>query len=290
MKKIKAILKENLKALISLLAVVVAASGIVTSFFTARMTINTTKQQNAQQNAFVEQQNALQRKVAYSNLLTTAIAHLNDPKLGIRCGAAYEFKKIAIESEENREMIMEILTEFVREGIEKTPRTDSMAKNRPGDDVFLAAAVLSFLEAEYNFWITLQRDLRGLKADKLDLSQIKLQGAFLVSADFQGADLLIANLQGASLSGANLQGSNFAGTHLQGARLSHANFQDTILRGAELQGADLSYAKNLKVEQLLDGDTPAYIDSTTILDDALRNDPRIQARIKEVEAEQTANP
>jgi len=190
--KIKKFIEATSKeVIISMLAVVVAAIGILISFLTAYMTISTTKHQNAMQNVFVDQQNALQRKVAYSELFANAIAHLHDEKLAVRCGATYELKKIAIESEEDREMIVDILTKFVREGIQNgrdeecEPDEDIYV-----DDISLADDVRSFLITEYKISVNPE----GVKKSKLllakDLSWAKRQEADLSEVEFpEEADL-----------------------------------------------------------------------------------------------------
>ena len=328
--------KNYLQALISLVTAVVAVSGIVLSCITANMT---------------KKQNDLQRKLAYSELFTKAYAHLRDESLAVRCGATNEFKRLAIESPEDRDMILRILAKFVHEGIQNTPRwEDQEGCTVVEDDIFLAADVLTLLFSEYNLcadlaWVdahNLALDNISLQGARMEyanfqgaylngaqfqgaylyqanllqalLSDANFQGADISGVDFQGANLFEANFRGANLSwanfqgavglqdanfqeatlwGANLQEVDLLGANFQGANLSRANlhgaelfindFQGTDLSGANLQGVDLSYAENLTAKQVLDGKKPAYIDSTTQFADELRNDPRIQAQIKNCE-------
>jgi len=307
--------KNHLQAIASLITAVVAVFGIFLSFRT--MTI--------------------QRETALSNRLSSAIARMHDESYAVRIGALYEFIKLAEDSPRDRSMIVEILTKFVREGIENTPRNDKekefekirqeylleemslediaallnekfgtlalafQAANqlaRPNDDIFLAANVLSSINAAFGLTVNLE----GLKGDNLNLDGIALRRARLSEADFRGTHLYMANLEGAHMPYADFREAYLNGAKLQNAycdyakfheaSLTTANLQDaefrkavfegatftqTDLKDAKLFDADLRGVNSLTVEQLL----VAYINQETLLDLDLRSDPRIQAKIDE---------
>ena len=248
--------KNYLQALISLITAIVAVLGIVLSYTTMRT----------------------QRDVAFSNRFSNAVSHLRDESLAIRRGALYEFKKLAIDSPDDCEMIRDILATFISETIENTsPQVDRLIK--PSRDVFLAAEIITFIGVTYgyykNTWSAL---LNGLNGNGLDLAEIYLDRAYLVQANLEGASLRFAHLEEAQCSMAQFKRTNFEGAHLEGAGffladLKGANFQQSHLQEtsfdkADIRGADLRNAQNLTAAQLLE----AIIDDTTLLDPALRDE------------------
>jgi DMSO/TMAO reductase YedYZ molybdopterin-dependent catalytic subunit len=103
-------------------------------------------------------------------------------------------------------------------------------------------------------------DLRSLSAAGRDLRGLVARGALLRDADFrranlQGADFTGANLSNAHLAEADLRGASFAGADVEGA-----DFTSADLRGADFRGAFLTAAT------FTDGQRPAHIDATTLLD------------------------
>ena len=140
-------------------------------------------------------------------------------------------------------------------------------------------------------------DLGGLHFYDLSLDDANLQGANLFAARFydisagnvnlQGVDLFDAWMEKAFLSGANLQGADLRRAKLQEADLYQAQFRgaklyNANLNGADLSGTDLQGAIGLEVQQLLGAEFNEY----TLLDEDLRDDPYIQARIAKIKAQQ----
>ncbi|MBI4300618.1 MAG: pentapeptide repeat-containing protein [Chloroflexi bacterium] len=82
-------------------------------------------------------------------------------------------------------------------------------------------------------------DLRGGKADPMDLSGADLRGANLQKAFLTRVDLSGAQLQNADLREANIGGTNLSGANLAGADLTSANMHRTNFRGASLAGAKI---------------------------------------------------
>ena len=74
---------------------------------------------------------------------------------------------------------------------------------------------------------------------KVDLSNAKMQGAFLVMTQLRGAYLVGTGLQGANMDTAQLQGSDLRGANLQGAVLAGSKLDDAKLDRAKLGGANI---------------------------------------------------
>lgn len=83
-----------------------------------------------------------------------------------------------------------------------------------------------------------------------------------------------AYLQGASLEGANLTGAEMYRANCNGARMNDADLTD-----AYIDGADMANAYGLAVEQVL----VAEVTSRTSLPSYIAQDPRVLARMAEVE-------
>lgn len=86
------------------------------------------------------------------------------------------------------------------------------------------------------------RDLRGLRAENLDLSALNAEGALLRDSHFEHAKLTGANFRGANLSNAHfanatLVGADFSGADLEGADLSGADLREAVFTDASFFGA-----------------------------------------------------
>ena len=182
-----------------------------------------------------EEQSKLERDGKMSDRLTRAIENLhNKDSLAVREGALFELKRLGLDFPQEQENIVRILGPFIREGIEGVPRNEDDKKlplPRPADDVFIACEIVSLFYNKTGYRVELQ----GLKAEKLNLYHIQLQGAGLWKAQLQGAGLLNAQLQGADL----------FKTQLQGADLLNAQLQEADLFFAQLKGANGLCAKQL---------------------------------------------
>ncbi|MDO0911123.1 pentapeptide repeat-containing protein [Streptomyces sp. DT2A-34] len=142
-------------------------------------------------------------------------------------------------------------------------------------------------------------NLSSVRGKGVIMSKVSLESAYMRSAMLQGADLSGSSLRKADLSDATLVCAGLEGVQLSGSRLIGASLEQATLSGAWLGGADLtrcdlsdadladcglhdadlSEAEGLTVQQLL----RARPTLTTKLPEALRKDPRVIARISEVE-------
>ncbi|MEV8533553.1 pentapeptide repeat-containing protein [Streptomyces sp. NPDC051211] len=136
-------------------------------------------------------------------------------------------------------------------------------------------------------------DLRGSRIFSTNLDDANLEGANLNRAVFVDvhmngahlgkAGLVNADLADSHLSGARLKEADLRMAHLQNTDLDRADLSDTKLTGADFSGVSLRHTRlegsGITVDQLLS----ALPYSTTRLDEEVRNDPRVRARIEEVE-------
>ena len=195
--------KNYLQLIVSCVTAIVAVLGIVLSYMSFSLTA---------------EEKAAQRLQARNSRFTYAIEHLKDESLAIRMGALFELKKLGLEDDGFQENIVQILGPFVREGIENKELLLSLEYGggllQPNEDIYIACEITSLFWEQTGYRIS----LNYLQAEKLRLSDINLQGAYLIGANFQGASLSWAQLQGASLSYAQFQGANLDFTHLEGAK------------------------------------------------------------------------
>jgi uncharacterized protein YjbI with pentapeptide repeats len=121
------------------------------------------------------------------------------------------------------------------------------------DRINRAWTLIASAKAEHSGNLGLINALEALHQRRIDLSAVKLPGAYLshvqlpagslAASNFSEATLDHANLQDADLSHADLTGANLNFANLEGATLAGAILRRASLRGARLNGADLKGAK-----------------------------------------------
>lgn len=102
-------------------------------------------------------------------------------------------------------------------------------------------------------------DLSDVKLDRAflryaEMQEVNLEGAQMPFADFIAANMRMTNLKGANLEGANfmhtkLEGANLSETNLRGTDMRDARLSETDLSNADVQEADFMWAKGLTREQ-----------------------------------------
>ncbi|WP_405586319.1 pentapeptide repeat-containing protein [Streptomyces sp. NBC_01092] len=229
---------------------------------------------------------------------TAAVTNLGADSIDQRIGGAFALQRIMKDSPRDRPSIVRILCAFVRvHAPARRPHNASSGKIAvippyPAADVSAALEVLR------------SRTIRRGDALGVELSNAAIRGAYLYGARLEGAFLNLADLRGADLNrvwlrfaylreadlrGAYLRGARMEGVHLRGADLRgadlrgahfyHAGFNATNLRGADIRGTDLRGTFTLTTEQVVS----AVPDSKTLLPTDIAEDPRVRARIAEVE-------
>jgi uncharacterized protein YjbI with pentapeptide repeats len=214
---------------------------------------------------------ALSRRGQFTERFSHAVDQLGqDEKVDVRLGGIYALGRLALESPEEHEPIVEILTAYVRTHARWTPAGQDQASAEaasdpavgnsaegvePPDlpvDIQAALTVLTRRNErhERRSVVTLdlrQTDLRrveasGLRAPNANLSGAELQFANLRGAQLRGANLEDAQLSRADLSYAQLQGARLVEARMSGTSLFRAHLEDATLMGASLRGADLRHA------------------------------------------------
>jgi len=161
------------------------------------------------------------REEKLSERLSKAIEHFGSESTYIVRGALYELKRIAEESERDRENIRDILSLYIRENIEKLSNPQyvkNMICRKPPQNVFIAAQIMSELYMKFKTW-DCRSDLFGLKAIGVNLEKICLKGALLDDSYLRGSNLMDADFEAAHMWRVNLEG-----TYLEGAELKDVDF------------------------------------------------------------------
>ncbi|MDR0883357.1 MAG: pentapeptide repeat-containing protein [Oscillospiraceae bacterium] len=220
-----------------------------------------------------EGQFALAQDTKYSERLVAAIDHLGSSEITIRKGAVYELKRLAFDSEKDRDDVIDILSSFVVEESQKRPKDD---KNPLASDIMTALQMLS--DARTAFPDSKPAQLAGVNLSfsvipninlsyanferanltnaslmhaklvhavfwEADISEADLRYTNLTSAVFTDATLARANLKNANLSRADLAMARLANANLYGANLTDANLDHTYLYKAHLSCANLTRAR-----------------------------------------------
>jgi hypothetical protein len=157
-----------------------------------------------QEKQFVTEQNK-----HCSERLTKAIEHFGSKEEYIQRGAIYELKRLAEDSERDREDICDILCGFIKDGIEKASAEaladESKGCVRPKENVFVAAKVMSALKIKFD---KVHFSLYNLKGSKTNLSNIQLIKARLFRVLLDKANLSKAYLDSAELKEVDLTETN----------------------------------------------------------------------------------
>jgi Pentapeptide repeats (8 copies) len=193
-----------------------------------------------------------------------SIEHLGSKEIEIRLGGIYALEQIAIDSAKYHWTIVEILSAFIREkrpidntdpvgidvraalivigrrNVKQDPSNNSINLKlvNLGDVEVLCAKLLS---VDFGKAILNRSNLSGSILPCANLSGANLDNAIFSHADLRGANLTDTDLSYTDLSHSDLRGADLRGTNLRGANLSH-----TLL-----WGTDLSTAKNLTQNQLM---------------------------------------
>jgi hypothetical protein len=185
----------------------------------------------------------LSREGHITDRYTKAVEQLGETeKLAVRFGGIYALERLAVDSERDQHIVVEVLSAFVRE---HDPPKPGDSPHRPASlhvlpDVQAAVTVLGRLPQRVQAAVTVpgrlpQRGRRG----RADLRYAHLEGAYLIDTHLEGANLVGALLEGAILINAHLEGANLVGAHLEGAVLLDAHLEGAYLRDAHLEGAQL---------------------------------------------------
>lgn len=189
-----------------------------------------------------------------------AVEHLGHKSSSVRQGGAHELFHLALEEEDFRQSIAEILcTHIVGTTRSKEYNEDEEHKDQPSTEI---QSLMSLLfegrdavkrKTLKRFWKGINPDLsggyfRGLKLKEAQFQRVNFTDAQLQKADLQQSQFQCANLTGAQLQRANLeqsqfQNANFEWTQLQKAILVRSQFQDANFMITGFQGACLSDAQ-----------------------------------------------
>lgn len=186
----------------------------------------------------------------------------------IRLGGIYSLRRLAKDSKEMRQTVIDVLAAFIRENHPKheTPSTKTEELSEETEKTSLKELATDVNAALTSIWAIRERkesiDLRNISFSNTNLRGAKLNDAKLTGVDFSyanlnsailsGADLSYANLSYANLivvilNGANLSGADLSNDNLNNANLSNANLSFSDLSGANLSRADLSVANLINV-------------------------------------------
>lgn len=178
---------------------------------------------------------------------TQAIDQLGSSEVPIQLGGVYALERLARDSENDRQTIVDVLAAFLR--------TTSPADLRSAENTTVgtvAAAAATVIGRMQILGVTLRIDLTGVNLTRARLEKASFADAILNGAVFDHAHLENANLDNAQLNNASfagtfliratLRGAQGIHTTLKGARAHHADFSDAILRHAKITSSGLEDA------------------------------------------------
>jgi len=260
------------KDLVQALGLITAGvAGAVGIFFTWRgQRLSREAQEQNQKTTQAQLENAqeelrLTRQGQITERFTRAIDQLGNESLEIRLGGIYALQRIANESKEDYDPIVEVLTAYIRNKSSRTsgfslPRADIKATIKATVAVLARLLVLREPRGEDPLQLVpVELDGTDLKEANfhvinhvVNLERASFQEALLSKANFSDTNLFYAYFERADLGKANLLGANFGSGHLREANLEQADLRETnltfadfrnaTLREAELYGANLTQA------------------------------------------------
>lgn len=196
--------------------------------------------------------------------LKTALTWLRNNKIDTNLVAINELEEIAQNHPQYHWVIMDILTQFIRNNSPYLPQEEISSYRSANIRIDIQAAITVIGKRDIN---------RDPKNKQLDLSHTDLRGVNLNGANLKQTNLYQTNLSGANLAGANLSGAILSAANLSKTNLNQANLSGAILSAANLEGANLS-AANLQRANL-------YL---ARLDGAILNDTLLKgANLREVQ-------
>lgn len=262
-------------ALLGVLAPVVVAIGAVAAFLNYRIAATNLAETAVQNRRTYElsekalgetqRQNRdtldVTRRGQLTERFTRAIEQLGqtaDDKLDIRLGAIYALERIAKESEELHQPVMEVLTAFLREhSQEPNEPSAAMVENVASPTTLIDPAPsergTQRPRADFQAIVTVigRRQVRHEPADfRLDLRGVVLDHVSFYRGHLEGANFAGAHLQGAQFNSAHLHHANFNVAHLQRALFWGAELHDAYFEEADVKGAQFGvYVKEGGLEE-----------------------------------------
>lgn len=266
---------ETLRNLMLILAPFAALPLAYWRSMTAQQQANATQQQAnaAQQQAAVAQQQAgvaqqqaevtqKQAEVAQKGLQNDRYQRgsemLGSEALSTRISGIYALEHLARDHPEDYHIqIMDLLCAFIRNPQIRTNDTEnatqsSVNTNSLAPDVQEALSVIGRRSQN-------QRKLEEKEKWRINLSQARLTGAYLMNAHLERTYLESTHLERSDLRNAHFEGADLRGTHLESATLWRANFEDAFMLNTHLELADLEKAHMVRAN--LDG---AYLEDAKL--------------------------
>ncbi|MEH1944687.1 MAG: pentapeptide repeat-containing protein [Nostoc sp.] len=207
--------------------------------------------------AFQEKVNQTQYR-SPKERLRIAIEQLGNKTIESNLAVINDLEQIAQNHPQYHWIIMQMLTNFVRENALYIPQEEITSNPSAKARADIQAALTVIARRDVN---------KDPENEQLDLSHTDMRGANLNKANLEQTNLYQANLAGANLREANLAGAILSAANLEGANLYLANLEGTILSAANLEGANLCGA-NLHCASLYLAGLHGAILNDAILDGA----------------------
>jgi uncharacterized protein YjbI with pentapeptide repeats len=192
---------------------------------------------------YTHQRQQLDRDSNRTDRYTQAVEQLgDDTKPAVQLGGIYSLERIALDSDRDRAVALDVISAFVRQrasaaeamrGAQSTQRVIT-----PLDEPSRAALVVLARNRP-----DARMDLQGIRWALRRLRNLDLAGADLKGADLEDADLTEADLTEADLTEATLDDAHLADAVLSRANLTRARLADANLTAADLAGANLTRAR-----------------------------------------------
>lgn len=173
-----------------------------------------------------------------------AVEQLASKATEVRLGAIYALERIARDSPEDHQTVIDVLCAFVRNY--SPPSTDADVGQddelRTAVDIQAAMQVIGRRNTSHD---QVPLDLRSAKLRGLELYDADLSGCYMPSADLSHCSLHRVGFRDAKLMWIDFNDSHLVDVDMSGCSLTRSSFKEAHMERVNLAGADLSNYSNL---------------------------------------------
>ncbi|MDI6105973.1 pentapeptide repeat-containing protein [Actinoplanes sp. NEAU-A12] len=223
-------------------ALVVAIIGAWATFVVGVLNYRRQGQVLRLQREYQGRQNELAFSAQVTDRFTRAIGQLGSESTHVRMGGIFAVERIARDSPDDRQHIVDTLAAFVRGRLPVTS---------VGNGGYVPIMQLRAPDVQAALTVLCRSPLADERVSSLQPGLLDLSRTDLRRANLRGARLDAVNLWGARLEGADLRGAHLVDSILKNANVGRFDTgNEAFLRGADLSFADLTGAQTDGINNL----------------------------------------
>lgn len=168
----------------------------------------------------------------FAQQLNKIISLMGNNKDYVKIGAIYSLKQITENHEDNYDIVLNILTSYLRD-------YGKWQDTEYSSNVELRQSLLSVINSIRVYNTQRQIDLSHLDLKDLSLQSMNLKNIKFIESYFNSSDLKNSNFDNSILSGSSFNNANLESTSFKNCDLRYTTFKRANIRNANFSGADL---------------------------------------------------